>query len=286
MGRRIVDDRSLVSARTSACCIAQRRASQAHARCSGLRAICRSGLCNAHRNRLANLQQSEFEDCISRAFSLLPKLSTAGNVHLLAATRTIRIFVAAPLFFWGDSMLKIRRKKLSVAVVNALNAGVVVGLAAPLGLRAADPAAERRDRPGPEDREDRGHGLAHSVADAHERKPGQRDQRPGHQVHGLHDRRRTSSTSCRRRSPSQGSNLANGSTGTATINLRGLGPPRTLVLIDGKRVPAGSPISGWVADRHQRHSGAADPARRSADGRCVVDLRFGRRRRRGQLHHE
>ena len=41
--------------------------------------------------------------------------------------------------------------------------------------------------------------------------------------------------------PDQGSNLANGATGTATINLRGLGPVRTLVLIDGKRVPAGSP---------------------------------------------
>src|SRR5206468_6212788 len=37
--------------------------------------------------------------------------------------------------------------------------------------------------------------------------------------------------------PDQGSNLSNGSNGTATINLRGLGAVRTLVLIDGKRVP-------------------------------------------------
>ncbi|WP_288131013.1 TonB-dependent receptor [Microbulbifer sp.] len=37
---------------------------------------------------------------------------------------------------------------------------------------------------------------------------------------------------------------ANGSTGTATVSLRGLGAERTLVLIDGRRMPAGSPISG------------------------------------------
>src|SRR6476646_8575954 len=48
-------------------------------------------------------------------------------------------YVAAQLFFWGNSMLKIRRKKLSVAVVNALNAGVVVGLAAPLAYGQQTP---------------------------------------------------------------------------------------------------------------------------------------------------
>lgn len=39
----------------------------------------------------------------------------------------------------------------------------------------------------------------------------------------------------------QGGNLANGATGTATVNLRDLGPERTLVLIDGKRVQPGDP---------------------------------------------
>ncbi len=38
-----------------------------------------------------------------------------------------------------------------------------------------------------------------------------------------------------------GGTVSNGSTGTATVNLRNLGSQRTLVLIDGKRVPAGSP---------------------------------------------
>ncbi len=33
--------------------------------------------------------------------------------------------------------------------------------------------------------------------------------------------------------------IANGATGTATLNLRGLGSPRTLVLIDGRRMPYG-----------------------------------------------
>lgn len=41
----------------------------------------------------------------------------------------------------------------------------------------------------------------------------------------------------------QGANLANGSSGAATVNLRGLGASRTLVLIDGKRLPFGDPRS-------------------------------------------
>jgi iron complex outermembrane receptor protein len=41
----------------------------------------------------------------------------------------------------------------------------------------------------------------------------------------------------------QGSNVSNASDGTATVNLRGLGPNRTLVLIDGRRLMAGNPTS-------------------------------------------
>jgi iron complex outermembrane receptor protein len=41
----------------------------------------------------------------------------------------------------------------------------------------------------------------------------------------------------------QGGQVANGSTGTATVNLRNLGADRTLVLINGRRMPAGSPRS-------------------------------------------
>jgi outer membrane receptor protein involved in Fe transport len=45
---------------------------------------------------------------------------------------------------------------------------------------------------------------------------------------------------------SQGSNISNGSNGTATVDLRGLGDNRTLVLIDGKRVVPGDPGSPAV----------------------------------------
>lgn len=39
----------------------------------------------------------------------------------------------------------------------------------------------------------------------------------------------------------QGGNVSNGATGTATVNLRNLGATRTLVLVNGRRLPAGSP---------------------------------------------
>lgn len=48
----------------------------------------------------------------------------------------------------------------------------------------------------------------------------------------------------------QGGNVVNGSTGTATVNLRGLGANRTLVLVNGRRLPMGSP-SNVAADLNQ-----------------------------------
>ncbi len=50
----------------------------------------------------------------------------------------------------------------------------------------------------------------------------------------------------------QNSSSSNGSTGTATLNLRNLGDERTLVLVNGRRLPAGSPIQGGIgADINQ-----------------------------------
>jgi iron complex outermembrane receptor protein len=50
----------------------------------------------------------------------------------------------------------------------------------------------------------------------------------------------------------QNTSQSNGATGTATINLRNLGAERTLVLINGRRMPAGSPLQGGVgADINQ-----------------------------------
>ncbi|KZN29423.1 hypothetical protein N480_06790 [Pseudoalteromonas luteoviolacea S2607] len=50
----------------------------------------------------------------------------------------------------------------------------------------------------------------------------------------------------------QTSGTANGATGTATVDLRNLGPERTLVLLNGRRLPAGSPSAGGIgADLNQ-----------------------------------
>jgi len=48
----------------------------------------------------------------------------------------------------------------------------------------------------------------------------------------------------------QGATVSNGSSGTATVNLRNLGQDRTLVLINGRRLPMGSP-SSVAADLNQ-----------------------------------
>ena len=46
----------------------------------------------------------------------------------------------------------------------------------------------------------------------------------------------------------QGSNVSNGASGTATVNLRGLEAKRTLVLVNGRRLQPGDPRQGAVAD--------------------------------------
>lgn len=46
---------------------------------------------------------------------------------------------------------------------------------------------------------------------------------------------------------SNSSGDANGATGTATLNLRNLGTERTLVLVNGRRLPSGSPKAGAIA---------------------------------------
>ena len=45
----------------------------------------------------------------------------------------------------------------------------------------------------------------------------------------------------------QNATVSNGATGTATVNLRGLGSPRTLVLVDGRRMPYGGVSSASAA---------------------------------------
>ena len=50
---------------------------------------------------------------------------------------------------------------------------------------------------------------------------------------------------------SQGSNISNGSDGTATVNLRNLGSNRNLVLVNGRRLGPGDPGGGSAADLNQ-----------------------------------
>jgi iron complex outermembrane receptor protein len=49
---------------------------------------------------------------------------------------------------------------------------------------------------------------------------------------------------------SQGAAISNGASGTATVDLRGMGAQRTLVLVNGKRLPSGSVLS-TAADLNQ-----------------------------------
>lgn len=48
----------------------------------------------------------------------------------------------------------------------------------------------------------------------------------------------------------QGANISNGATGTANVSLRGLGADRTLVLVNGRRLPQGS-VNSSAADLNQ-----------------------------------
>ena len=49
----------------------------------------------------------------------------------------------------------------------------------------------------------------------------------------------------------QGGSISNGASGTATVNLRGLGSARTMVLINGRRMVAGSPGGPEAPDLNQ-----------------------------------
>ncbi|MEO8304258.1 MAG: TonB-dependent receptor [Betaproteobacteria bacterium] len=137
-------------------------------------------------------------------------------------------------------MKRMHRKKLSLAVVQALNAGVVVGLAVPLAYAQSSPPVQKIEKievtgsriPVPLNLESTSPVTEVNAQDI--------------KFTGLN-----STSDILNQLPQAfadyGGNLSNGATGTATVNLRNLGSARTLVLIDGKRVPAGSPTF-WATD--------------------------------------
>ena len=75
--------------------------------------------------------------------------------------------------------------------------------------------------------------------------------------------------------------------GVSTASLRGLGPSRTLVLVDGRRLGTGSPQTVITSPGARRgpDSGCAGGARGGGHRRRLRGLWLRRHRRRDQLHH-
>ena len=148
-------------------------------------------------------------------------------------------------------MNRMHRKKLSLAIMNAMNAGVVVSLAVPMAVYAQQPISP----------------VVSDVAKAVTPEKMEKIEVTGSRLPSLTIESVSpvnvisaqdikwdgiyNTSDIINQLPSafadQGQNLSNGATGTSSVNLRNLGPSRTLVLIDGRRLPAGSPNS-WPTD--------------------------------------
>ena len=142
-------------------------------------------------------------------------------------------------------MNRMHRKKLSVAVMNALNAGVVASLAAPLAY-AQQPTAPATAPPAQKIERIEVTGSRLPSLTLESVSPVDVITAQDIKWTGL-----TTTSDILNQLPQafadQGNNLSNGATGMSAINLRNLGASRTLVLIDGRRLPAGSPTF-WPTD--------------------------------------
>ena len=134
-------------------------------------------------------------------------------------------------------MKRMHRKKLSLAVAQALSAGILVGLSAPSAYaQPAPPPAERIEKltvtgsrlPVSPNLESTSPISIITPADIALEHPVSIENLINNMPQVF---------------ASQGNMLSNAATGTATIDLRGLGAARTLVLINGRRLPAGDPTS-------------------------------------------
>jgi iron complex outermembrane receptor protein len=134
-------------------------------------------------------------------------------------------------------MKRMNRKKVSLAVRQAINAGLVFGLAAPLvhAQQAATPPVQTLEKV-----EVTGSRITSATFES--ASPINTITAQDIAITGLQ-----STANIINQLPQafadQGGSISNGASGTSTVNLRNLGPDRTLVLIDGKRVPAGSPTT-------------------------------------------
>ena len=134
-------------------------------------------------------------------------------------------------------MKRMHRKKLSLAVAQALSAGILVGLSAPSAYaQPAPPPAERIEKltvtgsrlPVSPNLESTSPISIITPADIALEHPVSIENLINNMPQVF---------------ASQGNMLSNAATGTATIDLRGLGAARTLVLINGRRLPAGDPTA-------------------------------------------
>ena len=129
------------------------------------------------------------------------------------------------------------RKKVSLAVVQALSAGVIVGLSAPLAYAqttTTPPPAEKIEKI--------------EITGSRIPSPNLESTSPITVINAtdISFQSPISAENLLNQLPQvfaeMGNMLSNGSTGTATVDLRGVGSSRTLVLINGRRLPPGSPL--------------------------------------------
>ncbi|HUH95043.1 MAG TPA: TonB-dependent receptor plug domain-containing protein, partial [Casimicrobiaceae bacterium] len=131
-------------------------------------------------------------------------------------------------------MNRMHRKKLSLAVAQTLGAGILVGLAAPAAL-----GQQYQEKI--------------TVTGTRIPSPNLESTSPISIITPI-DIKLTAPLSTENLlnimpqvTPDLGNAVANGSTGTATVNLRGLGAARTLVLVNGRPLPPGTPANGGYA---------------------------------------
>ena len=134
-------------------------------------------------------------------------------------------------------MKRMHRKKLSLAVAQVLGAGIFVGLAAPSAYaQQPPPSAEKIEKV--------------TVTGT---------RIPSANLESTSPITTITATDIKLSAPisvesllnimpqviaDQGNMVSNGSTGTANVNLRGLGTSRTLVLVNGRPLPPGTPANG------------------------------------------
>ncbi len=138
-------------------------------------------------------------------------------------------------------MKKMERTKLSLALANVLSAGVVTSLAAPLACAQQQPSP-----PVEKVQKIEVTGSRIPLQSLESESPLQSLTAQDIKYTGL-----TNIADILNQLPQAfadyGQMLDNDATGTATVNLRHLGATRTLVLIDGRRLPAGDPRL-WATD--------------------------------------